>query len=171
MPPPKSWSKDDPVEKGVEVLLHIYENVFPFMVALRRLFDERHNALAAWQAYAFARERKIRPIPEWILKYFDDVAHKMLYTATTVRDLSWCLDLGPDSGGPSKFAQHRMEMIRLLVVRLVQQFVDKEELTVDGACEKAAKIVNAWWPKEHEGEELDSRTIFHWYYDLTKEAG
>ena len=43
-----------------------------------RQFKSEENPLFAWRAYQFCRQKNDVPLPEWVLKYFDEVAKDLL---------------------------------------------------------------------------------------------
>ena len=136
-----------------------------------RILDAHHKryqkgyTLAAWDAYLIARRLR-KPIPEWVLTYFEKSAESLLQipkgdtptkTSTSTHVMS-ALRLGTSGGKGNAFTRTLNEVIRWRAVRRVLGLHDKhperdlEIIYMDVAEEMGVsnRTIEEWYNERHE---------------------
>ena len=83
------------------------------------MFAETGNPFHAWRVYQWLRRAK-RPLPEWLLCYFDQCAGRLDQRPATPQQVAAAFDLAPTGGGASKVLRARRNSDRLALVQDVQ---------------------------------------------------
>lgn len=134
----------------------------------RRQYVATGDPLRAWYTYLLARETK-QPVPEWVMSYLDTVACGLLYDQNKLADCALHLGFNLKDGGSSPFKQTSDLAMREMAVVEVGRRLATPGKTVEDACTEVAQwLFDFFGKKAANGEPLDGRTIFKWYYKSKK---
>lgn len=120
------------------------------------------NPLMAWRAFEHCR-RHGRSVPEWVFRYFDQVARVLRTADRPVRDARVVAAEALRLHGQGQFLEADDLLFRLDVAIQVEQRRRKNpRLSVNGACERVAKELN------EEGRAVPKNTIRRWWEQFSK---
>ena len=121
-------------------------------------YEETGNPLAVWDAYLFVRENSL-PLPEWILKYLDGAARRIMRTDNRANKLSWCFGFD-SSGGPGPWKRYKSYRERIIAISYVIDQINKNDgKSMDDIFFDAAQCVEDEW-----GTEIGFETVKQWFY-------
>ena len=134
-----------------------------FLEVFREDFEKTGNPLAAWDAYLLAREDG-KPVPEWVLEYFDMVGKRLLKTSKhKATDLPHCLGF-QRGAGPGPWKQYRDYRIKQTAMAFVmRRAVESPDVSIDDICTAAVEVIADKW-----GVKIEWDTIKRWYYERDK---
>ena len=124
-------------------------------------YEETGNPLAAWDAFLFARENNL-PLPEWVLKYLDGTARRLLRADNNASVLGWCFGFD-SSGGPGPWQQYRTHRMKLLAASCIAHRVNADASEKmngkNGIFDDAAQLLRDQWEQE-----INPETVQQWAY-------
>lgn len=125
---------------------------------LRLDYEATGNPLAAWDGYLFARANDL-PLPDWILKYLDGTAKRLLRADNTKENLPWGFGFDT-SGGPGPWRQYKGHLIRRDAIAYVISRINAgDSRPVADICDDASKEIERRW-----GVEVGWETVSQWFY-------
>ncbi len=121
-------------------------------------YEETGNPLAVWDAYQFVRENSL-PLPEWILKYLDGTAKRLMRTDNKANKLDWCFGFD-SSGGSGPWKQYKSYRERIIAISYVIDQINKNDgKPMDDIFRGAAQCVKEEW-----GTDINFETVKQWFY-------
>ena len=134
----------------------------------RLFYKKTKNPLFLWEVYRLCRTENA-PIPEWIYKYLDDCAGKILTNNDPgERAASLCHEaLGLKSSGPgTPWKKGRDEMKKWDAYALLKQ--EEESFPEGSHTEQLEAAIAKLMEKFGSDSEIDMRTLSRWELDMIK---
>jgi hypothetical protein len=126
---------------------------------------KKKNPLTAWNTFMSCRKQE-KPIPEWVLKYFDQVAADLLAVPPSgdgeEKDRVWKA-LGLNTFGPGTAHSRHLTAARRrkAVLKVIAMRWEDPNMSVDAACTEVAGLIF-----EGDRRHIESDTVKKWYYEL-----
>ena len=156
----KKKKADGPKEQVMDAVARynaFHERYENWASEFKSRYAETENPLALWDCYNYARGMG-EAIPEFVLEYFDRIAHNLLKSDNDLKSVGHCLELNvkkKNKGGHGAFKQYADYLERRKTVFAVyQKLEDKPGMAVKAACYEVAK---------EQGLPVDFETVLKWY--------